>query len=73
MSTLAQNLIALLLVAACVGYVGWQLFKTISFGRGKAGSCCAKGCDAHVKDVASQPATGQQFIDADLLRRPRRS
>ena len=71
MSPLLQNLIALLLVASCVGYVGWQLFKTLNFGRGKAGSCCAKGCDAHVNVEEEKPKSGLQFIASDSLRRKR--
>lgn len=70
MSPLAQNLIAVLLVAACVGYVGWQLVRTVNFGKGKAGSCCGKGCDAHAK-VAAKPEPGVQFIASDSLRRKR--
>lgn len=71
MSPLLQNLIALLLVAACVGYVGWQLFKTINFGNGKAGKCCSQGCDAHAKADQEKPKAGLQFIASDSLRRKR--
>lgn len=71
MPDFVQNLIALLLVTACVGYVGWQFVKTINFGRGKAGSCCAKGCDAHVNVNEEKPKAGVQFIASDSLRRKR--
>ncbi len=72
MSSLVQNLIALLLVAACVGYVGWQLLRTIHFGKGKAGSCCGKGCATVEEEAkAATPAGGVQFIASDSLRRKR--
>jgi hypothetical protein len=66
-----QNLVALLLVSSCVGYVGWQLVRTISFGNGKAGKCCSKGCDAVAKAEEEKPKSGVQFIASDSLRRKR--
>ncbi len=75
MSSLAQNLIALLLVAASVGYVGWQLVRSIQFGKGKAGSCCGKGCAAQEAEALAhsqaKPKDGLQFISSDALRRKR--
>ena len=65
-----QNVIVVLLVVACVAYVGWQLLKTIRAGTGKAGSCCTKGCGG--QDAAPAPAgPREQFIASDSLRRRR--
>ena len=63
-----QDAIAILLVACCVAYVAYQLLRTVRAGNGKAGSCCSKGCDAH---VAPTVAARVQFIDAGALRRKR--
>ena len=67
---IAQNLIALLLVLACVGYVAWQLLKTLRAGNGKAGACCSKGCGSHDAPVATA-GPREQFIASDSLRRRR--
>ena len=71
MSPLIQNLIALLLVAACAGYVAWQLLRTIRSGKGKAGACCNKGCGSDEAAASKSPGPREQFIAADSLRRGR--
>jgi hypothetical protein len=65
-----QSVVAILIVLACVAYVGWQLLRTIRSGNGKAGACCSKGCGG--EEVEPAPSgTRTQFISADSLRRKR--
>lgn len=44
MPPLLQHIVALTLVAACVGYIGWQVVKTLRGKRSGVGNCCSKGC-----------------------------
>jgi len=46
MPLIVQNLLVVLLVAACVAWVGRQAFQSLRGRRSKLGSCCAKGCAA---------------------------
>lgn len=72
MSAIAQNLVVVALVLACVAYVAWQLAKTVRAGNGNAGACCSKGCGSHEATPTTSPAgPPQQFIPADSLRRRR--
>ena len=71
MSAILQNLAVLALVLACVGYVAWQLAKTIRAGNGKAGSCCSKGCGSRDTTPAVAAGPREQFIASDSLRRRR--
>jgi hypothetical protein len=48
-----QHVLVLSLVAGCVGYIAWQVFRALRGRSGKVGSCCAKGCDPA---AASAPA-----------------
>ncbi|MGF1634584.1 MAG: hypothetical protein ACFCVE_12095 [Phycisphaerae bacterium] len=73
MSETLQHIIVLSAAAACLGYVGFQVTRTLVTGKGKAGSCCAKGCDAvkaEAEATAKQPqGRGTHFIPSDALRR----
>jgi hypothetical protein len=64
-----QHFFVLLLVAGCVGYVGWQSFRSLLGKRSRVGSCCAKGCQT----PASQASSTQKihFLPAELLRKRR--
>jgi hypothetical protein len=66
-----QNLIILLIVASCLGYVGWQTTQAFRGRKSKLGSCCAKGC-ATVADEQSKAQTSKvQFMPIEnLTRRP---
>lgn len=68
-----QDVVAILLVLACVGYVGYQLVGTIRSGQGKVGKCCSRGCDMGETKVTTSPnaptAPKEQFFPSDLLRR----
>jgi hypothetical protein len=50
MNAVVQNLIVLLIVGLCLAYVGYQAFQAVRGRKSKLGSCCAKGCDAVLKD-----------------------
>jgi hypothetical protein len=60
-----QNLIALLLVAACGGWAVWQGVKAFSGKKSRIGSCCSKGCSGQEKT----PGAKTQFLPADLLKK----
>lgn len=64
-----QHLLVLLLVAGCVGYVGWQGFRSMLGKRSRLGSCCAKGCQT----TRAQASSGQKihFLPAEMLRKRR--
>jgi hypothetical protein len=72
-----QNLLVLLLVAACLAWVGRQAWQSLRGRRSRLGSCCAKGCAApepSPQDSATDkavPATPQrvQFIPVEMLSR----
>jgi hypothetical protein len=69
MSILMQHLVVLGLVAACLGYVGWQAARTLYGKKSRLGSCCAKGCAA-TKSTA--PAANKiVFLPVEMLRRKR--
>jgi hypothetical protein len=67
MSLWLQNLLVLLLVAACVGVVGVQAVRTLRGKKSKLGSCCAKGCEP--APPASSSAGRVHFMPADMLRK----
>jgi hypothetical protein len=46
MAEWVQHLLVLLLVAGCVGVVGYQLVNTFRGRKSRVGSCCATGCGA---------------------------
>ena len=69
----SQHLLVLLIVAACVAYVGWQMVRTFRLKKSKLGACCAKGCDA---GGSAQPqAEGEKpperivFMPVEMLRK----
>jgi hypothetical protein len=64
---IVQHLIVLLVVAACLGYVGWQGVRALSGRRSKVGGCCAKGC-ATVAQEQTKAGTGKvQFMPVEML------
>jgi len=64
-----QHLLVLVLVTACVGYVGWQAARSLYGKKSRLGSCCAKGC------AAAKPAAAAtekiHFLPVEMLRRKR--
>ena len=69
-----EHTLVLTLVAGCVGYVAWQVVRTLRGRGGKVGSCCAKGCDPAAASPAAKPsAQGVVFLpESALTRRGRR-
>jgi hypothetical protein len=70
MSVAAQHVIVALIALACVTYVAWQAFKTLTLRRGKLGACCAKGCDAG-QEKRPTDAQRVQFLPIEMLSRKR--
>jgi hypothetical protein len=68
MSILLQNLVILTLVAACLGYVGWQAARTLYGKKSRLGSCCAKGCATPKSTTAADKIV---FLPVEMLRRKR--
>jgi hypothetical protein len=60
-----QDIIILLAVLACVGYLGSQLVGTFRGKRSKLGSCCAKGCP----QPSSTPSERVVFLPLESLRK----
>ena len=74
MATWMQNLLVLLLVAGCLAVVGWQIFSTLFGGKGRMGSCCAKGCASQQPSAPQNSPAGVErvvFFPAELLGRKR--
>jgi hypothetical protein len=73
MSDLVQHILALTIVAACLGYVGWQAVRTLFGKRSRVGNCCATGCDPQRQGGTDPAATarGPQivYIPVDMLGR----
>jgi hypothetical protein len=69
MPLLVQHLVVLTLVAACLGYVGWQAARTLYGKKSRLGSCCAKGC-ATTKSTVPAP-NRIVFLPVEMLRRKR--
>jgi hypothetical protein len=74
MPLIIQNLLVLLLVAACVAWVGRQAFQSLRGRRSKLGSCCAKGCtttapEAKPTEQQSPAAPRIAFIPLEQLAR----
>jgi len=65
MSETAQTILALLLVAGCVGYVARSAWKSLRARSGCGGSC---GCD-HSKRQASVAGPTAQIVPHDSLLR----
>jgi hypothetical protein len=67
-----QNLVILLLVAACLAYVGWHGAQAFLGRKSKLGSCCAKGCASVADDQLKQkPPSPPQFMPIENLTRNR--
>ncbi len=74
MTPFAQNIAVLLIISACVGYVGWQMVQAFRGRKSKLGSCCAKGCSTVEKTAIaeSQRVTPVQFLPLASVGRPSR-
>ena len=75
MPDLLQHIVALSIVAGCLGYVGWQGVQTFRGKRSRVGSCCAKGCDPQ-RQGRNPPAAAKTpqivYIPIDMLGRGRK-
>jgi hypothetical protein len=72
MSVVLQHILALSLVALCVGYVGWQAFQAFRGKRSRVGSCCAKGCTPPA--ATEQSATPKVvYFPVEMLSRKRKA
>lgn len=61
-----QNVIVILAVLACGGYIAWQVYRTLIAQRGGFGSCCAKGCAAMRRPTQNQKII---FLPVESLRK----
>jgi hypothetical protein len=72
----AQHFLVLSAVAAAALVVVRQAIATLRAGKGGFGSCCAKGCSAHVpphpKDASAKPAERVAFVPVESLTRRRK-
>jgi hypothetical protein len=66
----AQHLLVLLVVAACVAAVGWQVGRVLAGRRSRLGQCCAKGCEPKAGS-ARPPANRVVFMPVEMLRKRR--
>ena len=70
-----QHLLVLLAVAAAAMVIVRQAIGTLRAGKGGFGSCCAKGCSAHLpqatKDSQTKPAERIVFLPSESLYRKR--
>jgi hypothetical protein len=67
-----QNLTILLLVTACLAYVGWHAVRALLGRKSKLGSCCSKGCSAVAEEqLAKKPSSSVQFMPVEMLTRNR--
>ena len=62
-----QHLLVLLLVAACIGMVGWQLVRGLAGRRSRLGQCCAKGCEPKPQPGAKRVV----FMPVEMLHKRR--
>jgi hypothetical protein len=62
-----QNLLVILAVALCGGFLVRQGWMTLAGKKSKLGSCCSKGCGAH----EPKPGSGERivFLPAEMLGR----
>lgn len=70
MPLIVQNIIIILAVAGCAGFLGWQGWLTLAGRRSKLGSCCSKGCGA-ANETAKTDQKGERivFLPAEMLGR----
>jgi hypothetical protein len=66
-----QNLIIFLLIAVCLGYVGWHGIQAFRGRKSKLGSCCAKGCSAVADEQMKKPSSSVQFMPVEMITRNR--
>jgi hypothetical protein len=68
MALLLQNLLVVLAVAGCGGFLARQVWLSLGGKRSKLGSCCSKGCGAN---EPAKPGSGEriQFLPAEMLGR----
>jgi hypothetical protein len=69
MTLWVQNLVVIIAVIACAGFLVRGAWNTLSGKRSKLGSCCAKGCAAHETPNTAKPAERIQFIPVEMLGR----
>jgi hypothetical protein len=64
-----QHILVLTITALCLGYCGWQGFRSLLGKRSKLGSCCAKGCST----TPTQPQSAEKihFLPVEMLRKKR--
>jgi hypothetical protein len=71
-----QNLVVLLVVAACLAWVTRQAWQSLRGRRSRLGSCCAKGCapqqtpqDSGADKTVAPAPQRVQFIPVEMLSR----
>jgi hypothetical protein len=70
MPPLLQHIVALSLVAICLGYAAWQGMRAFSGKRSRVGSCCATGCSATKPTPNGAPAAPKiAYIPISMLSR----
>lgn len=69
MSILLQNILVLILVAACGGYAVWGAVQTLFGKRSSIGKCCSKGCPTAPEPNKPAPANRVVFLPVELLRK----
>ena len=71
MSDLLQHILALSVVAGCLGYVGWQGVQTFRGKTSRVGNCCAKRCNPQQQQqggTAADPKSPQiVYIPVEML------
>lgn len=73
MSLLLQHILALSIVALCVGYAGWQGVRAIRGKRSRVGSCCATGCEKAGPSTDAAPAGPRiVYLPVSMLSRRRK-
>jgi hypothetical protein len=66
-----QHLLVLLLVAACLAAVGWQVVRALAGRRSRLGQCCAKGCEPKPAGPAAGATNRVVFLPVEMLRKRR--
>jgi len=69
MSFWLQNLVVFLVVATCLGYVGYQGVRAFAGRKSKLGSCCAKGCATVAEEQKKSTTSKVQFMPVEMLTR----
>jgi hypothetical protein len=68
MAIVVQNLLVVLAVGLCAGFLVRQAWLTLAGKRSKIGSCCSKGCGSN---EPPKPGSGERivFLPAEMLGR----